>query len=605
MVRLTFAVSLAMLIVVGLVACSSQSAFTPSSSLEKFQSYDHMVSFVKKGIAQFNKSSASRGTWGILSMEGSPAALDGQAGSNYSTTNIQVAGVDELDTVKTDGESIYTVTGQSVAIVKVHPPEVSEVMARLTFDDVPVGLYINQDRLVVVHGGGMWGGAWGGDLRIMPESYAKWDSYSPFTNVSVYDVSNPRVPQLTREISLDGAFIGSRMAGDHVYLIVAKYASEMDGEIALPGLDFGNGLEEIPASDIYYSSCPDYSYQFTTIASLNVLDDGAAPGHETMLIGSSSTVYVSTQNIYLAMSFWGNSNTSTVIHRVKYDDGDLLCEASGEAPGMLLNQFSMDEYDGYLRVATTQRGVGVENSTSNCLYTLDMDLDVAGKLEGLAPGESVFSARFMGERCYLVTFRQVDPFFVIDLADPLKPAVLGELKITGFSSYLHPYDQDHIIGIGKETVAAEEGDWSWHQGVKISLFDVTDVTAPREIAKYEIGGRGSDSPVLHDHKAFLFDRERGLLVLPVSVTESNESDPWYRQYAWQGACVFDISLDEGISLRGRITHMGAPVPYEYEADKSVQRSLFIGDVLYTVSPSKIMMHDLVTLAELGSLDLTK
>jgi inhibitor of cysteine peptidase len=245
-----------------------------------------------------------------------------------------------------------------------------------------------------------------------------------------------------------------------------------------------------------------------------------------------------------------------------------------------------------------------------------MHLDIIGELEDLAPGESIYSARFMGERCYLVTFKKIDPLFVIDLHDPYSPKVLGELKITGYSDYLHPYDEDHVIGIGKEAVAATEGDFAWYQGVKISLFDVSDVAHPEEIAKYEIGDRGTDSAVLRDHKAFLFDRERELLVLPVLLAEIDESqypygvpDHAYGEFVWQGAYVFSLSLEDGLQLRGRITHYDSDDDlsqegYYYFSPESVQRSLYIDDALYTISEAKIKVNDLETLDEIAEVQLS-
>ena len=167
-----------------------------------------------------------------------------------------------------------------------------------------------------------------------------------------------------------------------------------------------------------------------------------------------------------------------------------------------------------------------------------------------------------------------------------------------------------MIGVGKETVAAEEGDFSWYQGVKISLFDVTDVTAPIELAKYEIGDRGTDSPVLNDHKAFLFDREKNLLVLPVLVAKVNESQypngvpPYtYGEAVWQGAYVFTISLEleEKIMLRGTITHIENS--NAHNASNYVTRALFIGEVIYTISESKIKMNSLLDLSEINELDI--
>ena len=252
-----------------------------------------------------------------------------------------------------------------------------------------------------------------------------------------------------------------------------------------------------------------------------------------------------------------------------------------------------------------------ENASANHLYILDLDLDIVGSLEDLAPGETIYSARFMGERCYLVTFRQIDPFFVIDLRNPYDPKVLGELKITGYSDYLHPYDENHVIGIGKETVAAEQGDFVWYQGVKISLFDVSDVGNPQEIAKYEIGDRGTDSSVLRDHKALLFDRSRNLLVIPILLAEVDEEKyPYgddrkegaYGEFVWQGAYVFDISLEEGLNLKGRISHYDGEQQqkdeeyYYFSSGYSVERSLYIGDVLYTISAEKVKMNSLEDLS---------
>jgi len=276
---------------------------------------------------------------------------------------------------------------------------------------------------------------------------------------------------------------------------------------------------------------------------------------------------------------------------------------------MVLNQFSMNEYGDYFRVATTTR----EGTSRNHIYVLDMALNITGSLTDLAPGETIYSARFMGEKGYLVTFKKVDPLFVIDLKDPYNPEELGYLKVTGYSDYLHPYDENHIIGIGKETTDA--GDFAWYQGVKISLFDVSDVNNPREISKLEIGDRGTDSPVLWDHKAFLFDKLRNLLVMPileakVDVTKYSEAEiAWaYGEPVYQGAYVFDISIDNGLQLRGRITHIDDPSAleqgyYYYYSPYSIQRSLYIDDVLYTISDAKIKMNDLENLDYINEVQL--
>jgi inhibitor of cysteine peptidase len=399
--------------------------------------------------------------------------------------------------------------------------------------------------------------------------------------------------------------------------VVNEPVYEEEGEVNLPKIHCGGNETEIPATDIYYSDVSDYYYMYTTIIAINTQNDDLEPAYETILLGASSTLYVSLNNIYLTFPVWGTDilgreiwdSPRTSIHRLHIEGDAIEYVASGEIPGMVLNQFSMDEYDSHFRVATTTYG----GTSQNNVYILDMSLTITGSLEGLAPGETIYSARFMGERGYLVTFKQVDPLFVIDLKDPYNPEELGYLKVTGYSDYLHPYDENHLIGIGKETTDA--GEFAWYQGVKISLFDVSDVSNPREISKLEIGDRGTDSPVLSDHKAFLFDKSRNLLVMPLLLAEVNVSDypegvpTWaYGEPVWQGAYVFDISLDGGISLQGRITHIESPTDleegyYYYYSPFSVERSLYIDDVLYTISQAKIKMNSLENLDYVNEVEL--
>ncbi len=198
----------------------------------------------------------------------------------------------------------------------------------------------------------------------------------------------------------------------------------------------------------------------------------------------------------------------------------------------------------------------------------------------------------MGDRCYLVTFRQIDPFFVIDVSNPSEPEVLGYLKIPGFSGYLHPYDEEHIIGIGKQD-----------NNVKLSLFDVTNVAAPTETAKYIVPADWSDSTVLWDHKAFLFDKPKQLLALPVSINNWIEVKEGveYNVGFWQGAYVFDISLEQGFVLKGNVTHQNSVD--QFESGLLVKRILYIENVLYTISDKKIKMNSLENLDLINEVQL--
>jgi uncharacterized secreted protein with C-terminal beta-propeller domain len=258
----------------------------------------------------------------------------------------------------------------------------------------------------------------------------------------------------------------------------------------------------------------------------------------------------------------------------------------------------MDEYNEYFRLATTSQNETQQNN----IYVLNMNLSAVGKLENLAKGESIYAARFMGDKCYLVTFRQIDPFFVIDMRSPSEPKVAGELKIPGYSSYLHPYDENHVIGIGKE-----------NNTVKLSLFDVTNLNQPTEIAKYIVDGDWTDSQALYDPKAFLFDKEKQLLVVPVSITQYGVIDLKGVETSvqqggfWQGAYVFTLTTS-GFTLRGGITHQDSITSpesyYGYDYNKWVDRALYIDNTLYTVSNAKVKLNSLENLALIAEVNLS-
>lgn len=462
---------------------------------------------------------------------------------------------------------------------------------------------------------------------ILPIEPIVWEP--PTTSIKVYDISDKANPKLTRDFSIDGNYFNSRMIGDYIYFIATMYTYRTATDVALPRVHIGDETETIPANEIYYSNLSDNSYSFTTIVALNIMDDSQVPNHETIVLGGTSAIYASQNNIYLTFldySWQENETPKTTIHRAKIDEDSITFVAAGEVPGQILNQFSMDENGNYFRIATTiytfnwrtfdgRESFAEVPTNKNNVYVLDMDLNIVGKLENLAPGEQIYSARFLGNKLYLVTFRNIDPLFVIDLSDPTSPTVLGELKVTGYSGYLHIYDENHVMGIGKETEYDAKEDFAWYLGLKISLFDVSDVSNPVEVAKYEIGDRGTDSPILHDHKSLLFDKEKNLLVIPVSVAEIDENQyegeipDWaYGEHVWQGAYVFDMSLD-GIELRGRITHIedgtfnGGYYYYGYSS-YMVQRSLYIEDVLYTISNMKVKMNNLENLAEINEIELS-
>ncbi len=337
---------------------------------------------------------------------------------------------------------------------------------------------------------------------------------------------------------------------------------------------------------------------------------------------------------------------TTVIHKILIDNGKIKYQNSNDVPGYVLNQFSMDEYKGNFRIATSKRDYwnfyrnfmeAVEevkemtkkhgesyvfdkktekdlkelSKKGNNVYVLDKDMKLIGKLEGLAPEERIYSARFMGDRVYLVTFKEMDPLFAIDLSDPKNPNVLGKLKIPGYSSYLHPYNENLIIGIGREVENRR------NKGVKISLFDVSDVNNLKEVDNYVLGGAGSYSEALRDHKAVLFSKEKNLLVIPVSEYGKTYSEGegfgtiFVQNYLFEAA-VFKVT-EKGIELKGKITHNVNVGQKEDDHSakenlrnvdlyRPIRRSLYIDNTLYTVSPTILKANDLNDLKEIKTIN---
>ncbi len=646
-------------------------------TLKKFSSCQELESFLEEkasslGYGMYSQMAAMGAPEGGADLVGAPAAAPIPKAAethseDYSTTNIQVEGVDEADIVKSDGKYLYIVTGGKVVIVDAYPAEEAEIVSEMNITGSPSEMFINDDRMVVF-------------------TYGRWGGKAA-SSIFVYDVSDRSNPVIKRNLTLEGNYYDSRMIGDYIYVISKKYVYSWT-EPGIPRIAtsaVGEVIAEKPVCncvDVYYFDVPDYSYQFTTITSLNVKDDGVAEQSKVFLMGYSQNLFVSQNNIYITykknidqitlanrmideviipvlppeiasqMVVIRNSNTSewekmqemsrvlmnyteslgpeegaefmqemqnrsmeflikiskeidqSVVHKVSISNGNIEYAAGGKFPGMILNQFSMDENNGYFRVATTTGGWvgGMRTESVNNVYVLDSNLNIVGKLEDLAKGERIYSARFMGDRLYMVTFQRIDPLFVIDLSNPTSPSVLGELKIPGYSDYLHPYDDSHIIGIGMDT---EENQWGGIStaGIKLSLFDVTDVANPQEISKYVIGGRGAYSIALHEHKAFLFNKNKELLVIPARVHEVEGKDYWSNY--WHGAYVFQINLVDGFKYRGRIAHQEEVNETEhwYNYQYDVKRSMYMDDVLYTLSESMIKMNSLINLEDINSVEL--
>lgn len=542
--------------------------------------------------------------------------------TDFSTTNIQVAGVDEADIIKTDGKYVYAIAKQKLIIAKAGSG--AEILSQTKLTNFnPIELFIHQDKLLVFGYTTQYETSIGEKTTLI----APYPRYSSFMAVKIYDLSDKQKPKQIKTVEFEGSYLTSRKIGEQVYFVVNSYPSYKpqplcEDLIPLYREDNQEAKPIAKCTQIGYIE-PIQASNFITIASISMKDSTIT---KETIVGSGQNVYASLKNLYVAQTSWpsysalgkptANYSEKTIITKFSLDKGKITYQTTGEVKGHILNQFSMDENNDYFRIATTKGQVwnSKEKSTNN-VYILDQNLKLTGKIEDLAPGESIYSVRFMGKKGYVVTFKKVDPLFVLDL-NPTNPKVLGKLKIPGYSDYLHPYDENHLIGIGKEAVEAENTqtggqlDFAWYQGIKMALFDVTDVNNPKELYKVVIGDRGTNSEALQNHKAFLFDKKKNLLVLPITLAEikgEKTTANQYGEYTYQGAYVYDLTLKDGFKLKGRVTHYDdnqtfKKSGYYFQGDYSVKRNLYVDDLLYTFSDSRLQLNKLSDLALVKKLD---
>lgn len=349
-------------------------------------------------------------------------------------------------------------------------------------------------------------------------------------------------------------------------------------------VDDGAGLEDggslAAAGRTYLPVNPD-SGELLAVVTFEVGDDVAGPESVTTVAGVSGTVYASTSSLYVGAAAYGNwwdaANEAVTTNVYKFDLGvfDVPLVSMGAVPGQVLDQFSLDEHDGLLRVATTRWSAADEGSSSGVYVLRDHggNLSIVGAVDRLAPGERIYSARFAGDRAYVSTFRQIDPFFVIDLSEPSAPRVEGELKVPGFSSYLQPLDDTHVLGIGRDV----DPDTGRVLGMQVSLFDVSNPSAPVRSAVHTFPGEGWEvwSEALFDHHAVSWFPERGILTLPGTRFDADgtANSLWVLRV--------DLGATAGFTLLAEVLH-----------DSAVRRSVRIGDILYSISTGEVQAQPL-------------
>ena len=442
-----------------------------------------------------------------------------------------------------------------------------------------------------------------------------------YTYINVYDVSNKANPVLTRNFTVSGSYFDSRMIGNYVYAIITESVSvDSNGTVNLPIVFAATDASNVAPTRILYIPTPEYYYTYTTVVGLNILDNSQAPANTTIMMGGSSEMYVSASNIYITTATWYDSNQNTNIYRISINQTAMTAQAKGSVVGSPINQYAMDEYNGYFRIATTtwiqdnattsDGAVFQVSRQVNSIYVLNSALNVVGKLEKFKMDENLYAVRFMGSKCYVVTAKQTDPFFVIDMSNPAAPKIAGQLKIPGYSSFLYPMDETHIIGLGKE-----------NSTVKLSLFDVSNVNAPTEIAKYMVNASYSDSSALYDPHAFLYDAAKQTLIIPVSINDQPVIMPLLAESKdgvgiaasktssyWQGAYIFNVNANSGLTLKGNVTQIDSTVTqdsdsYWMSSSYWINRSLYIDNTLYTFSQSRVQLNSLTDFALLAKIDL--
>ena len=561
----------------------------------------------------------------------------GEGGAGYSETNVQVAGVDEADVIKTDGEYIYRVNADynEVEIIRAEADGTLTATGKVTITPSKEGegsyeshsireIYLDGNYLTVISNNYYGYGA--GYNAKEAETDTLWPGNdSASVSAAVYDLTDKAAPKLLRSVEMEGNYSDSRKVGGFVYLLSEKYvyyydlrelkAEEQSEQVSPYYRDsaVAEEYQDVPLDRIYY--CPDDPASLDSgTLNIGVLDvAGGSDFNVQSYIGGGSNLYMDDDTLYVASMNWDTAESetaTTTIHRFDVDGLHVAESATGSVPGTILNQFSMDEYEGNFRIATTaSREIEGEYATDNNVYILDAGLKTIGALENLAKGEQIYSVRFMGDTGYMVTFEQVDPLFVLDLSDPTAPKSVGELKIPGYSDYLHPYDEDTLIGFGKESVSYQP-EWAdepiaLYQDLKISIFDVSDMENPVEVDKFTIGDRGTESDILYDHKALLFDKEKNLLAIPITVYEREgavETPEAYGDFKTQGCYIFRIT-DDSIELVDSISHLSADeADYDVGYTQFIDRSLYIGDTFFASSKSRLSSHTMADWQQLDVLD---
>lgn len=573
----------------------------------------------------------------ISSIENATSSTNGSSLSkDYSTTNIQVENVDEADITKTDGDYIYSISDSNVIITDVMNPQEIKIanIIKLSDGSIPEDLILYKNGLVVIST----------NSNSISNSYYTYN-YKNNTIVRIYDITTKTNPKLIKSYELYEPYYTSRCINNVLYVISSGNLRQEDNMV-IRNYKEDNSEKQIALDNIKYLK--DIKTKKQTLISVVDLDNAREDINVSSYLIDISNAYVSENSIYLlnqkynsdtppisklfglkgaigVFTYNNNNSRSYNTEIYKFDitqEGKVIYDTRNKIKGKTINQYSLDENNGHLRIA-------LYDNDGARVAIFDENLEQIGISEYVAKGEIMYSSRFMNDKVYLVTYKTTDPLFVIDLSDETSPKVLGELHIPGYSTYLHPYDENHLIGIGMQTEEIINKNSSGKVisttskiiGMKMALFDVTDVRNPVQISETIIGDRRTTSAILTNPKALLFSKEKHLIAIPVNnysedfeIASSSDSYSstvnsymnYNKSYIAEGYFVYNINIENGFNLKGIINHQtttNSNSMYRYYNNSKLLRGLYIEENLYTVSETAVKVNNLNTLELISELKI--
>lgn len=516
------------------------------------------------GEGMFAEMEDTAATSGIRDLQEEKQSSAVEKAERYSETNVQTFGIDESDIVKTDGEYLYLLRGSCVSIVRAGEKmeQVGEIKPDTESGSADVcAMYVDGDRLILMAQE---------YTTTMEEKESGDDAYYDMlyldtgksVSVLTYDITDKKAPVLAGKATQDGNYVTSRKDGNIVYLFTEQYLMEdyeKDPSDAIPEVN----ARKVAADCIYVG---ERGERALIISSLSLYSPDTVRD-TVMILDNGSEIYMGADSLYLYRTNYQENGEITEIAKFSLTGGFLNGEAAVSVRGSVRDTFAVHEKDRKLRVLTTDMS-GAE--WENCLFLLDENLRVTGELSHIAVGESIYAARYLGDMAYFITYRNTDPLFAVDLSDEKHPKLLGELKITGFSEYLHFWGEDRLLGLGYET----DPESGAQEGLKLVMFDMSD-PAELKVLGTEVLTEMSYSPALYDYKAVLADPGENLIGF-VGESYKKGVKQSYELYRWTEEG-FEKILSENLTEDGY--------------DDANYRGLYIGDSFYIAHPEVVRSYD--------------